>query len=344
MSKKIAVVLFQLGGPDSLEAVQPFLFNLFMDPDIIDFPLAWMARKPLAKFISSRRKDIAAQHYKEIGGKSPILELTNAQAKALQSALDGKIDAKVFVAMRYWHPLTEIAVNQIKAGNFDEVILLPLYPHCSITTSGSSINEWNRQCARAGLNVSPQKLVHQFYNNLLYIEAIVDNINKALAKFSGVDPKSIQLVFSAHGVPLYIIERGDPYQRHIEATVRLVMERGKWNHPHLLCYQSKVGPAKWLAPSLNDTVHSLATNGVKNMLIIPIAFVTDHIETLHEINIETREEATKLGVERFEMMPALNDHPKFIQALRDEVLKQANDGNTGDARMCQCRAKLKLNH
>jgi ferrochelatase len=324
-SRRIAVVLFQLGGPDSLEAVQPFLFNLFMDPDIIDFPLARLIRKPLARFISSRRSKEVARNYAQIGGKSPILELTNAQAAALQTSLRSRTDSTVFVAMRYWDPLTSLVVEKVKAGGFDEIVLLPLYPQYSITTSGSSINEWNRQCARVGLRGVRQKIVDHFYGNPNYVDAVVDKISKELTKFSGVEPEEIHLVFSAHGVPLSILERGDPYQRQMEETVQSVMARGKWWHPHILCYQSKVGPAKWLQPSLNETVERLASKGVRHLLVIPIAFVTDHIETLHEINIEARHKAESLGITQFEMMNGLNDHPKLIEALADEVLNLAQE-------------------
>lgn len=319
--KKYAVVLFQLGGPDSLDAVEPFLFNLFMDPDIIDFPGARFGRKLLAKLISSTRSKKVKARYEEIGGKSPILELTQAQARALEKTLNRTISAKAFIAMRYWHPLTDVAVSEVKKGSFDEIILLPLYPHYSITTTGSSINEWNRQCARLNLDSVPQKLVHHFYDNPHYIEAIVQNVNKSLEALAGIDPQNVYLVFSAHGVPVSIIEKGDPYQRHIENTVQLVLRRGAWPNPHILCYQSKVGPAEWLKPSLNSTISSLAQKGVKHVLVIPVAFVTDHIETLDEINIETREKAEKLGIEHFAVMPALNDHPKFIEALAQEVMK-----------------------
>jgi len=213
-SKKIAVVLFQLGGPDSLESVEPFLYNLFCDPDIIDFPGAFLARKFLARKISHKRAPIAAQHYKEIGGKSPILELTNEQAQALQTELDKHIQAKVFVAMRYWHPFTEEVIAEMKKEKFDKIILLPLYPHYSKTTTGSSINEWNRQCKRIGYTEIPTYTVTQHYDHPLYIEAIVDNINSVIAKIS--NPKPQILVFSAHGVPVSVIKSGDPYQKHIE--------------------------------------------------------------------------------------------------------------------------------
>ena len=320
--RRIAVVLFQLGGPDSLEAVEPFLYNLFSDPDIIDFPLATLARKPLARFISSRRSKKVAEHYKEIGGKSPILALTNQQATALQKRLDKFIDAQVFVAMRYWNPLTDVAAASVADGKFDRIILLPLYPQYSVTTSGSSINEWSRRFASKGVE---QKLVHHFYDNPKYIDAIVDNVNKALGSFRSIDRSKVTLVFSAHGLPLSVIQKGDPYQDHIEQTVELVMKRGRWKSPHVLCYQSKVGGAKWLSPSLHQTIHDLAEHGVKHVLVIPVAFLTDHVETLHEINVEAKHDALRLGITNFVLMPALNDHPKLIEALADEVLKRARE-------------------
>ncbi len=320
--RRVAVVLFQLGGPDSLEAVEPFLYNLFSDPDIIDFPLATLARKPLAKFISSRRSKKVAEHYKEIGGKSPILELTNQQASSLQKRLDKSIDAQVFVAMRYWNPLTDVAAAGVVGGKFDRVILLPLYPQYSVTTSGSSINEWNRRFASKEVE---QKLIHHFYDNPKYIDAVVENVNKALGSFRSNDRSKVTLVFSAHGVPLSVIQKGDPYQDHIEQTVQLVMKRGRWKSPHVLCYQSKVGGAKWLSPSLHQTIHDLAGRGVKHVLVIPIAFLTDHVETLHEINVEAKEDALRLGITNFVLMPALNDHPKLIEALAQEVLRKARE-------------------
>jgi ferrochelatase len=319
MSQKIAVVLFQLGGPDSLEAVEPFLYNLFLDPDIIDFPLASLAREPLARYISTRRSRKVAEKYKEIGGKSPILELTQQQAHALEKELQKTVDAKVFIAMRYWHPLTDSVVRELVKSHFDHIVLLPLYPQYSKTTTGSSLNEWNRWCSSLGLNHTSQEIIYHFYDHPLYVESLIDRINESLTKF--IDRQSVTLVFSAHGVPASVIRSGDPYKDHVEKTVELVLKKGGWNLPHVLCYQSKVGPAKWLHPSLDESIHQLGRSGAKNALAIPIAFVSDHIETLHEINIEARGLAASVGISRFEMMVGLNDHPKFIQALADLVLK-----------------------
>ena len=325
--KKIAVVLFQLGGPDSLDAVEPFLYNLFCDPDIIDFPGAFLARKALARFISSRRSKKVAAHYAEIGGKSPIVDLTDAQAKALERSLGP--GARVFVAMRYWRPFTQDVIAELKRTRYDKIVLLPLYPQFSKATTISSMKEWKKQCDLLGFADAPTSTVCCYHNHPSYIEGIVDNINTAYAKFSHLDPKEVELVLSAHGVPVSLIAAGDPYKLHIEETVRLTVEKGAWRSPHRLCFQSKVGPAEWLKPSLDDTIHALAAEGRKHLLIIPVAFVTEHIETLHEINIETRQEALELGIEQFEMMPALNDHPKFIECLADLVRRSAAGTSTG---------------
>ncbi|MBI2619709.1 MAG: ferrochelatase [Ignavibacteriales bacterium] len=319
MSKKIAVVTFQLGGPDSVEAVEPFLNNLFLDPDIIDFPGAFLARKFLAKTIASRRSKPVGEHYLEIGGKSPINELTDRQVRALERLLRTRnIDARVFVAMRYWHPMTDEVVKAVKKGGYDRLILLPLYPQFSKATTYSSLNEWRRQSLRLGLEI-PHNLICCYPNHHLYIEALVQNIHVSFERFRGARQEEVDLLFSAHGVPVDFIRRGDPYKLQVEETVRQVLRQGNWKSPALLCYQSKVGPSRWLEPSLHQSIRSLAAKGRKHLLVVPIAFVTEHIETLHEINIEAREEAVHLGVRQFEMMPALNDHPKFIECLADLV-------------------------
>ncbi|MFZ0739629.1 MAG: ferrochelatase [Candidatus Acidiferrales bacterium] len=317
--KKVAIVLFQLGGPENQEAVEPFLYNLFCDPDIIDFPGAFLARKTLAKLISSRRSKIVAQHYAEIGGGSPIRRLTEDQSRALERALAPWVEAKTFIAMRYWHPTTAEALAALSKESYDELILLPLYPHYSFATTKSSLKEWKRQTSNH--RGQPARLIESFFDHPQYIEAICARINEKLSKL--LKPDDVFLVFSAHGLPMKLVNAGDPYPTHIETTMRLVLERGGWPNQRTLCYQSRVGPQKWLEPSLTQTIEWLAHEGIKRMLIVPIAFVTDHIETLHEINIEARAEAEKFGVEEFSVMPALNDSPIFVRALADLVLKAA---------------------
>lgn len=316
---RIAVVLFQLGGPDSLEAVEPFLYNLFSDPDIFDFPGSSLLGRPLARYISRNRKEHAKAHYREIGGRSPILELTKKQAEALQTSLrSAGLDATTFIAMRYWHPMTDEVVRDVKAGGFTRVILLPLYQQFSKSTTQSSVNEWRRQAARQGLSL-PTQLICCYPNHPQFVGAYVSRIDEAYAQFEGTPATEIDLVFSAHGVPLSYIKAGDPYQLQVEESVRAITAAGRWTSPSHLCYQSKVGPQKWLAPALTDTVRELIGRGRKKLLIVPVAFLTEHIETLHEINIELREEAEEWGLETMVMMPAVNDHPAFIQCLADLV-------------------------
>jgi ferrochelatase len=313
-TRRIGVVLFQLGGPDTLEAIEPFLFNLFCDPDIIDFPFARIGRKPLAKLISSTRARKVQHHYATIGGGSPIRRLTEQQARALQFRLrQSGLDAHCFVAMRYWHPFTAQAIEQLRDAQCNEVVLLPLYPHYSSTTTGSSLNEWRRQFRED----IPIHCVETFYSHELYLQALVEKVDEALARFS--DPVGPEIVFSAHSVPVAVIEKGDPYQRQIEETVELLMERGGWPNRYRLCYQSKVGASKWLQPSLHTALRELAAEKNREVCIVPISFVSDHVETLGEIEQEAREEAGKLGIGRFEMMSGLNDSPTFVAALADLV-------------------------
>ena len=317
-TRRVGVVLFQLGGPDTLEAIEPFLFNLFCDPDIIDFPFARIGRRPLARLISSTRARKVQHHYSVIGGGSPIRRFTEQQARALELRLqESGVDARCFVAMRYWHPFTAEAIEQVKAAGCDEIVLLPLYPHYSSTTTGSSLNEWHR-LFRENL---PVHSVDTFYCHPLYLEALVEKVEEALARFSR--PDQAEIVFSAHSVPMSVIEKGDPYQRQIQETVELLMQRGQWPNRYRLCYQSKVGASKWLQPSLHTTLKSLAAEKRRELCIVPISFVSDHVETLGEIDHEAREEAEALGIERFEMTSGLNDSPTFIAALAQLVADAA---------------------
>src|SRR5271155_2396534 len=258
--------MFQLGGPDSLEAVEPFLLNLFLDPDIIPMGPLGFLRRPLAKLISSRRCISVGKKYAEIGGRSPIGTLTERQRGALVEALSNDIEPVAVVAMRYWHPLTEEAVAALrKAGPLDEIVLLPLYPHFSYATTLSSLKEWRRVYGAA--NGGPkERTVGQFYNHPRYVQAVVQRIGSILRQFP--DSSRIHLGFSAHGLPMSLVEKGDPYPQQIEETVRLVCEAGAkqypgWPRTHLLCYQSRVGPAKWLQPPLTGTIERLGHEGVR---------------------------------------------------------------------------------
>ena len=328
--------MFQLGGPDSLDAVEPFLLNLFLDPDIIPMGPLGFLRRPLAKLISSRRSVPVRGKYAEIGGRSPIGTLTERQRGALVEALSNEIDPVAVIAMRYWHPLTAEAVEELrKAAPVDEIVLLPLYPQFSYATTLSSLKEWRRVYGSPE-GGPPERTLSQFYDHPLYIQALAQRIGSVLRQFE--ESSRIHLIFSAHALPMSLVEKGDPYPNQIEATVRMVCEEGRrqypgWPQTHLLCYQSRVGPSKWLQPPLTATIERLGTEGVKEMLVVPISFVTEHIETLHEINIEAREDAKKFGVEVFRMMPAVGDSPLFIAALKDIVLRAV--GLAGDPQSLQ---------
>jgi protoporphyrin/coproporphyrin ferrochelatase len=322
--KRVGIVLFQLGGPDSLEAVEPFLLNLFLDPDIIPLGPLGLLRRPIAKLISSRRSIPVAGKYAEIGRRSPIGLLTERQRVRLVAALAPYVDAVAVTAMRYWHPLSVEAADTLRrAKPLDDIVLLPLYPHFSYATTLSSLKEWRRVYGPPDGHAK-EHTVGQFYDHPLYIQAVTQRIGSVLRQFP--ESSRIHLVFSAHGLPMSLVEKGDPYPGQIETTVRRVCEAGarqyaEWPRTHLLCYQSRVGPAKWLQPPLTGTIERLGREGVKEVLVVPISFVTEHIETLHEINIEARTEAKNVGIETFRMMPALGDSPLFIAALKDLVLR-----------------------
>ncbi len=310
LKRRIGIILFQLGGPDTLEAIEPFLFNLFSDPDIIDFPFARLGRKPLAKLISATRARKVQHHYAAIGGGSPIRFHTEQQARALETMLvQTGIDARCFVAMRYWHPFTAEAIARVRPAQCDKIVLLPLYPQYSSTTTGSSLNEWDRLFE----DDLPVCSVLNFYRHELYLDSLIEKIEEALERFPR--PDAAELVFSAHSVPQTVIAKGDPYEEQIEETVELLMQRGAWRNRHHLCYQSKVGASKWLQPSLHATLKKLAAEGAQDVCVIPISFVSDHVETLGEIDHEARAEATALGIRQFEMTSGLNDSPTFIAAL-----------------------------
>lgn len=330
---RVGVVLFQLGGPDSPAAIEPFLYNLFCDPDIIDFPFARLGRRPLAKLISAARARKVQHHYAAIGGSSPIRSLTERQARALQVRLqDAGLDVTCVVAMRYWHPFTAEAIASLDSAECDELVLLPLYPQYSTTTSGSSLNEWGRQYRGAATT----HCIRDFYRNTGYLASVAERIDEALRRF--VTPDDVELVFSAHSVPVSVIDSGDPYQRHIEHTVELVMRLGGWKNSHRLCYQSKVGASRWLQPSLRHTIRTLGGVGMKRVCVVPISFVSDHVETLGEIDHEARELAHGIGIEQFEMVRGLNDSPTFIAALAELVTDALGSGANRGSSECMLTA------
>jgi len=312
MSDKTAILLLQMGGPDSLDAVEPFLYNLFSDRDIIKIGPAFL-QPFIARMIVKRRAPKSAANYRDIGGKSPLRELTEQQAAELEKLLGDRY--RCFVAMRYWKPFTGEALDAIRMEGISRIIALSLYPHYSRATSGSSFNELER--CLAGSKTRPEvSYIRQFYDHPLYIEALAERIEQELAGFS--DRSRVQVFFSAHSLPQSFIAEGDPYLDHIQATVRLVMERFE-GVAHHLAFQSRAGPVKWLEPSTQDKLKELANRGHREILMVPLSFVSDHIETLHEIDIEYREEAQKLGITDFRRMESLNSSPTFIRCLAELV-------------------------
>lgn len=321
MKDRVAVVLFNLGGPDSLAAVQPFLFNLFSDPDIFRLPLRSLTQKLFAAIVSRRRAPEAAKGYAAIGGASPLLANTHKQAEALARALAGDGDFDVRVCMRYWHPRATEVVAQLKSQGVSRLVLLPLYPQYSMTTSGSSYNEFRRECARQDFRPTVS-LVREWYDQPDYLGGIAETLRQEAARFPNPDPSNIEVLFSAHGLPRKIVDAGDPYERQIRATFEAVRARLGW--PRVtLCYQSRVGPLEWLRPYTEDVIREKARSGAEQILVYPIAFVSDHVETLYELGQTYAQLAREQGVAHYRVAPALNDHSLLIRGLRKLVLDAA---------------------
>ena len=322
--RKVGVLLLNLGGPETLEDVQPFLFNLFADDSIIRLPAAArFLQRPLAQLISTLRAPKSAEGYRAIGGGSPLLRITMEQAAALEKALAARgTDARVYVGMRYWKPFMEDAVAALRRDGVTDLIVLPLYPQFSISTSGSSLRlleaMMDADPALAGMR---HAVVSSWYWRRGYLDAMADLITKELDKFA--DPSIVEIFFSAHGVPVSYVLEGDPYQAEMEDCVRLIMDRVKergYDNGHSLAYQSRVGPVEWLTPYTDDRIRELGKDGTKAMLAVPVSFVSEHIETLEEIDVEYRELAEASGIDQWRRVPALNTDARFIGDLADLVL------------------------
>jgi ferrochelatase len=321
---KLAVVLFNLGGPDSLEAVEPFLRNLFGDPAILSVP--GIVRWPLARLLARRRAPVAREIYAKLGGSSPIVPETQAQARALDKVLAERgVDAKSFIAMRCWHPFSDGAVAAVKAWGAECVVLLPLYPQFSTTTSASSFTDWDRAAKKGGLNV-PATRVCCYPDHRDFIAASVDVIRKTMeARKDGV---GYRLLLSAHGLPKRTIAKGDPYQWQVEQTAAAIvgalgMDGLDWT----VCYQSRVGPLEWIGPATDAEIRRAGADG-KGVVVAPIAFVSEHSETLVELDIEYAHLAKAAGVPDYLRVPAVGTHPGFIAALADLVMRASGSPTT----------------
>jgi ferrochelatase len=315
-NRRVAIVLFNLGGPDSPAAVEPFLFNLFNDRNIIDLPVIF--RWPLAKLISSRRAKAAGAIYAEMGGRSPILPNTERQAAALQASLGDLGEVKVFIAMRYWHPLTDATVAAVKRFAPDEVILLPLYPQFSTTTTESSDRVWRVAAKRQGLT-APQKLICCYPTESGFIAGVAKVTAAAIARAKAKTKAPIFVIFSAHGLPKKIVDRGDPYVAQVSATVHAVVDTlGLGAQEWMVAFQSRVGPLEWVGPPTDHAIEEAASAG-KAIVVVPIAFVSEHSETLVELDIEYRHLAEKRGAAAYERAPTVSEEPDFIAGLAQLV-------------------------
>ena len=322
---KKAIILFNLGGPDKIENVEPFLFNLFNDPAILNLPT--FIRYPLAKLISNRRAPVAKKIYEELGGASPILKLTKEQSDALEKKInqDQEIDEyKCFIVMRCWHPRAEQVIKEVQFFNPEEVILMPLYPQYSAATSGSSIKEWKDVCKKNQYKVKTSTICC-YPTDQNFVKAHTKEILKKIK-----DLKNFKLIFSAHGLPEKNIKKGDPYQWQVEQSVKKIVEElNIENLDWILSYQSRVGPLKWIGPSTEDIIIENSKIG-KHIVLVPIAFVSEHSETLVELDIEYKELADANGCKNYTRVPALGTNEDFIKTMSDLIIKkneyEFNDG------------------
>ena len=319
-----AIILFNLGGPDKLENVEPFLFNLFFDPAILNLPI--FLRYPLAKLIANRRAPTAKKIYEELGGSSPILKLTEEQASALESKLkkdDSSSEYKCFIVMRCWHPRAEGVVKEVKNYNPEEIILMPLYPQYSAATSGSSIKEWNDVCKKNNFNVKTSTICC-YPTDENFIKAHKELIMKKIKNL-----ENFKLIFSAHGLPEKNIKKGDPYQWQIEQSVdKIVKSLDVKDLDWVLSYQSRVGPLKWIGPSTEEIIIENSRLG-KHIVLVPIAFVSEHSETLVELDIEYKELADKNGCKHYSRVPALGINESYIRAMSNLIINRKDYSYNG---------------
>lgn len=330
---RLAIVLFNLGGPDRPASVEPFLFNLFNDPAIIRLPT--LLRRPLAKFIARRRAPIAAEIYENLGGGSPLLPNTQAQARALADKLGDLGEVEITIAMRYWHPMTAEAIEQVKRFQPDVIVLTPLYPQFSTTTTASSNKEWIKLAKRAGLNV-PTRTLCCYPRDEGFVAGTARNIREAYAAASAKGPT--RLLFSAHGLPKRTVAAGDPYQWQVEQSSQAVVHALNISDlDWAVCYQSRVGPLEWIGPATEAEIQRAATDG-RNIVLCPIAFVSEHSETLVELDIEYRHLAEEAGVTEYLRVSTVGISDDFIGGLAQNIRKaiacQADRLSNEGGRIC----------
>lgn len=309
-NKPTALILLNMGGPDSLEAVEPFLYNLFSDRELIQLPAGALLQKPFAKLISHFRAKKVVENYRTIGGKSPLLEWTQKQAAGIAERLE---DMQPFVVMRYWHPRAEPVLAEIKAAGIEKAVVLSMYPHYTGATTGSSINDFKSAAAQVYPELDYQ-LIENWYDWPGYLDSLAQRVTEGLEAFHDMLRDEVQILFSAHALPQKFIDRGDPYQQHVETTAKEVMRR-VGDYAWSIAYQSRSGPVKWMEPGTEEMIPQLAAAGHRSLLMVPISFVSDHIETLEEIDIEYRNLAADCGFLHFHRAPSLNDHSDFLTGM-----------------------------
>jgi ferrochelatase len=320
------VLLFNLGGPETLQDVRPFLYNLFSDPEIIRIKNGTL-RKLLAWFISTTRQGKSRDLYRQIGGGSPLRRITEAQAAAVGAKMHERgCPANVYVGMRCWKPSIDEAVEQLLEDQITRLVILPLFPQYSSTTTGSCLKYFEAVSQRLGL---PDKMkilaVTHWFDETLYLESMAELIREELRGFGDTEPENIHVLYSAHSLPVRYIEEGDPYLEQTRQSVELIHSRLEPGYPSSIGFQSKVGPVKWLGPATNDVLAELAQKGIANILVVPVSFVSDHIETLQEIDIAYKGLAIKSGIREFRRAASLNLHPKFIDGLAELAIKQLGE-------------------
>jgi len=311
LEKPTGLVLLNMGGPDSLSAVRPFLYNLFADRDLIRLPAGAFLQKPFALLISTLRAPKVKLNYASIGGRSPLLDWTTRQAAGTARELGEQV--KPFVAMRYWRPRAAECLKRMKQDGIEQAVVLSMYPHYTSATTGSSLKDFSAAAA----HIYPElryTVIREWFDWPAYLDALANRVREGLEKFHELVRSEIPILFSAHALPQKLIDEGDPYLEHVLCTVRGVMDRvgdRSWK----LGFQSRSGPVQWMAPDTLDVLDQLAAERAPGALIVPVSFVSDHIETLQEIDFEMRMHAEKIGLPRFERIPSLNDHPDFLKAL-----------------------------
>ena len=336
---RVGIVLFNLGGPDNIAGVEPFLRNLFSDPAIIRLP--GFLRLPLARWIAARRTKLAQKIYGHIGGGSPIRKETEAQARALAASLtETGFESEIFIAMRYSEPDSVAAARAMQAFAPDRIVLLPLYPQFSTTTTGSSFKDWDRAAATLGLT-APTSRICCYSAEAGFVAALADHIRRTMAS-----PKpgvAYRLLLSAHGLPKQIVARGDPYQWQVERTAAALVDalgiKGRADLDYQVCYQSRVGPLKWLEPATDAEIRRAGAEG-RGVVIAPIAFVSEHSETLVELDIEYARLAEAAGVPDYRRVPTVGANAAFIDGLAGLVAKAVNSGGTvneSGGRLCPAR-------